>query len=90
MFAAELARRQPMRYKATGERWITIGGSPSGGKEHAGGTPVRIDGSGRITAGPSALEGRDLDSFALKAPKDRERNPQAGFRQNAPAAVRPA
>jgi hypothetical protein len=79
MFAAEFARRQPERYEASGERWITIGGSPSGDKEHAGGTPVKIDAEGRITAGPAALEGRDL--WALKAPKNREPNPQAGFRQ---------
>lgn len=41
-------------------QWITIGGRPEGNKQHAGGTPVRVDEQGRIEAGPPALRGRKL------------------------------
>lgn len=72
---AEMDRRKIRRVKyrkaSGGEGWITIGGSPSGGKRHAGGTPVRLDESGRITAGPANLEG-----FQLKPPKEKEYVPK--------------
>ena len=42
--------------------WITIGGRPEGGKQHAGGTPVQLDGAGRIAKGPASLRGRSLSS----------------------------
>lgn len=68
------------KYKESGNRWITIGGSAEGsrGVQHAGGTSVQIDGSGKIVKGPGALEGRDLDEFSLKAdkPKQRQRKQQ--------------
>lgn len=41
-------------------RWITIGGSPEDDKKHVGGTPVRVDGQGRIHGGPDALVGKKL------------------------------
>lgn len=41
--------------------WITIGGSPGPRGEHEGGTPVKIDASGKITAGPAALTGKPID-----------------------------
>lgn len=82
---AERLRGVPrLQYRKSGdagERWITIGGTASGGKRHAGGTPVKIDGQGKIVAGPKALTGKDLDSFSLKAPKNKEPNPQRGYRQ---------
>lgn len=42
------------------EGWITIGGVAESGKQHARGTPVKIDSSGRIAAGPKALTGKHL------------------------------
>lgn len=50
----------PIEQYRTEGQWITIGGSQSGDVRHAGGTPVRVDGSGRITAGPGGLEGRTM------------------------------
>lgn len=52
---------QPERYREaeSGERWITIGE----GKGDGGGTHVKVDGSGRITGGPAALEGKSLDGL---------------------------
>ncbi|CAK9102622.1 Uncharacterized protein SCF082_LOCUS47961 [Durusdinium trenchii] len=44
------------------EQWITIGGEAKDGKNHAGGTPVKVDGSGNIVAGPKGLKGRSMDS----------------------------
>lgn len=44
--------------------WITIGGHAEGDKKHVDGTPVQIEKStGRIVAGPKALEGKDLDDL---------------------------
>lgn len=40
--------------------WITIGGRQEGDKKHAGGTPVAVDGSGKIVKGPDSLEGRKV------------------------------
>ena len=40
--------------------WITIGGTPDGGKLHRGGTPVFVDESGNISRGPAALTGKPL------------------------------
>jgi len=56
------------RYAADDHQWVTIGGSAEGGKKHAGGTPVRLDESGQITAGPPSLEGKSIHSLG-KAPE---------------------
>lgn len=45
-------------------KWITVGGRAEGGKRHAGGTRIRLDQQGRITAGPSALKGRRIADIA--------------------------
>lgn len=50
------------RYDKTGGQWVTIGGGPGpGGKQHAGGTPVKIGADGKIAAGPDKLEGKHID-----------------------------
>lgn len=59
-FALEFASRGFVeRYRqATAEEskhWVTIGGQAEGDKKHVGGSPVQIDGSGKITAGPGWL-----------------------------------
>ncbi len=50
----------PEQYKEGGG-WITIGGGPAvqGGRrvQHAGGTPVQVDGQGNIRKGPADLKG---------------------------------
>lgn len=44
-----------------GDKWITIGGKQSGGKDHAGGFPVQIDENGIILkGGPAALRGKHV------------------------------
>lgn len=55
-------------YRAEGQ-WITIGGvpDPKTGARHKGGTPVKIDSQGRITAGPKALEGRHIAMLSKQA-----------------------
>ena len=60
-FRQEFYRRGwPEQYKEGGG-WITIGGAPSdqGGRrvQHAGGTPVQVDGQGNIRKGPADLKG---------------------------------
>jgi len=44
----------------TYQQWITIGGSPKGGKQHVGGTPVYIEKGGQISKGPSKIEGKNI------------------------------
>lgn len=51
------------RKSADGQKeleWITIGGAAEDDKKHAGGTPVLVDGQGRIHGGPDALTGKTL------------------------------
>lgn len=43
--------------------WITIGGRPEGDKQHAGGTPVKVDAQGNITAGPATLRGKKVSEL---------------------------
>lgn len=53
------------RYAA--ERWITIGAHPGeNGKKH-GGTPVRLDSRGRITAGPSHMHGKTVKKLVAES-----------------------
>lgn len=47
----------------SGERWITIGGAAENDQKHVGGTHVKIDKSGKITAGPDALAGKSLSEL---------------------------
>ncbi len=56
----DYARAAGEAFREYYERWITIGGKEDGEKKHAGGTPVKIDGAGRIEAGPAALKGKPL------------------------------
>ena len=44
-------------------QWITIGGHEAEGKQHVGGTPVQIDGSGKIVKGPDELKGGNVESL---------------------------
>ena len=61
---------RPSRYVANEkQRWVTIGAD-----EGEGGTPVRIDGEGKITAGPGALAGKtigELDQGKKGTPQDK-------------------
>lgn len=45
------------------DRWIQIGA-----KNHHGGTPVKIDGEGKIEAGPAGLEGKNVDELPARKP----------------------
>ena len=56
----------PSRYAkdSDGEKWITIGGSAGESGQHEGGTHVKIDGSGKITAGPAALAKKGIQSLS--------------------------
>ena len=50
------------RYKQGGEHWVTIGGHAEGGKQHAGGNAVQIDGQGNIVGGnvPKEWQGKHI------------------------------
>lgn len=52
--------------------WITIGGADEGDEKHAGGTHVLVDGSGKIQAGPGALQGKSLGGQSRTPPKKAE------------------
>jgi phage gp29-like protein len=56
----------PSRYAkdSDGEKWITIGGSAGESGKHEGGAHVKIDGSGKITAGPAALAKKGIQSLS--------------------------
>jgi len=54
--------------------WVTIGGHAEGGKQHAGGTPVDIEG-GVIAKGPMALKGDKVENGKVEAPKVKEGEP---------------
>jgi hypothetical protein len=41
--------------------WITMGGSPGPEGQHTGGSHVKIDGSGKVEAGPKSLEGQNVE-----------------------------
>lgn len=45
------------------EKWITIGGRPEGDKQHAHGTPVKVDREGQIVAGPATLRGKKVSEL---------------------------
>jgi len=71
--AANVDRERYARKSAKGQsefRWVTIGGHEEDGKEHAGGTPVLLDGEGRI-AGEACPAGRSC-----------ARNPRPGRRSS--------
>ena len=57
------AQGQKRLFEATGTHWITIGGHAEGGKKHAGGTPVEIDGEGNIVTGPQWLKDAGVTSL---------------------------
>lgn len=57
-------------YKGKGERWITIGAKAGPDGERRGGTPVKIDGRGRILSGPKELAGKTVRSLKPKADKN--------------------
>lgn len=53
--------RSSLHYDTSaGGQWITIGGAHDGDKKHAGGTPVKLDGTGRIAGGPAGLRGKHI------------------------------
>jgi len=65
MLQAEFYRRgQPERYKGpnpgTETHWVTVGGTPGDKGEHEGGTPIQVDGLGRVHGGPPGLKGKTL------------------------------
>lgn len=57
------AQGQKRMFEATGTHWVTIGGHAEGGKKHAGGTPVEIDGEGNIVTGPQWLKDAGVTSL---------------------------
>lgn len=61
----------PITQKA--ERWVTIGAKPGSGGKPSGGTPVRIDDSGKITAGPAALTGKPVNNLPSSSDKPAEK-----------------
>lgn len=73
-FQAEIERYDT----GTQGQWITIGGAAADGKKHAGGTPVKVDGSGRIAAGPAGLKGKPISHI--------DRNKQPEGKPTPPAA----
>jgi len=65
-------------------KWITIGGHAEGGKKHAGGTPVKVSGSGTIVGGPTALQGKkvdDIDKNVAGTDKDKRKPPKPKQKQ---------
>jgi hypothetical protein len=48
--------------------WVTIGGHAEGGEQHAGGTPVNIQG-GKVVEGPKDLKGEQVGSGKVEPPK---------------------
>lgn len=60
-------------------QWITIGGSDAGDDgKHVGGTPVLVDGQGRIHGGPDALTGKTLGELD----KDKAGTEEDGRKEN--------
>lgn len=53
------------RYEA--ERWITIGAHKGDDGKGSGGTPVKLDGRGRIVSGPGDLQGKTLNKLKQEA-----------------------
>jgi len=53
------------RYAA--ERWITIGAHPGEDGKKSGGTPVKLDGRGRIVSGPPDLHGKTMKGLKADA-----------------------
>ena len=65
-------------------KWITIGGHAEGGKKHAGGTHVKVSGSGTIVGGPTALQGKkvdDIDKNVAGTDKDKRKPPKPKQKQ---------
>jgi hypothetical protein len=72
-YAMRVACERYARQSAKGQgefRWVTIGGHEEDGKEHAGGTPVLLDGEGRIASHPTvpALHGKKPHEVGKKQP----------------------
>jgi 2'-5' RNA ligase len=57
-------------YKGKGERWIMIGAKSGPDGERRGGTPVKIDGRGRIVSGPKELTGKTVKALKQKPDKN--------------------
>lgn len=61
---------QVLQFADSGKgEWITIGGHPSGDKQHSGGVPVKVH-RGQIVSGPKQLTGRKLAEIADKKRPD--------------------
>jgi len=72
-----------------GEHWITIGGAPDGsGAKHAGGTPVKVDGSGKIVAGPAALKAKGVTHVGGSSDVATQKRPAASAKPQ-PTAAKP-
>jgi 2'-5' RNA ligase len=78
------------RKKAKGQKefdWITIGGSPGPDGQHEGGTPVAVNTSGEIVAGPKKLEGRkigELDKDVAGTEKDKQKDAEPPVKPDLP------
>jgi hypothetical protein len=72
--------------------WKTIGGHAEGGKQHAGGTPVKISPDGKIVAGPARLQGKKVDELGkkqepAKEPGKTDKPPEKETGQDKPESV---
>jgi len=63
-------------------RWVTVGGHAEGGKQHVGGTPMKIGDGGTVEAGPSALKGQKIGGVESHAEKPHA-NSKAPWHQTA-------
>lgn len=63
---ALVGAKKPKRMKVKKKGWVTIGGRPEGGKQHAGGTPVYIGSGGDIKKGPKELKGQNVNNIKPK------------------------
>src|SRR5690606_38718437 len=67
-----------LKYAQDGEgRWVTIGGSPGEKGQHEGGSPVKIDGSGKVLAGPKWLADKGITDFGKPGPDHETEEPKA-------------
>lgn len=69
--------------------WVTIGGKPDEHGEHSGGTHVYINGSGKITKGPSDMVGHKPSDLGHKVTAAHgEKHPETGTREGPKEAPR--
>jgi hypothetical protein len=76
----ELGTQFIERYKRSGEHWVTIGGTPSKGGQHAGGNAVKLDGQGNIVGGnvPREWQGQHVQQAGRGKASGGKQTPKQG------------